>query len=453
MLPSVFLSLLLASAQSGPVDLSLVTFPSGSGVDLPLSPNGKVEVRREDTLSRVKVEIDRIDSLSNLDPRLRANIVWAVSPEGEFENLGELEIDGREAQLETTTALQRFGVIVTAEPHFMVDAPNQTVGFRSGPPDDEDIRVEAFSVEVGTYDYSTISLPPQGSLPARVTEARMAYRVAESGGATEFAEPALRKARVALDSVEALLRRNIPMELVLPYVNDSIRLSALAGRLARAQVIRDELAEVTRNAELLERQNRQMELEIQRLDRMQEESEQRLSELGLRLQTTRSDNRSLELELEEASRGVRSLESEVARLSDAWPPLRNALMRGAGARETARGLTVTLPAAYFESNDGTLEPEGREFLSLLTGILGVDETPEILIEGHTRDSGPASRNLTLSEERAEAVRNFLLNQGISDNNIRAEGMGITRPVAGNDTAETSVLNERVEILFREAQIR
>ena len=128
-------------------------------------------------------------------------------------------------------------------------------------------------------------------------------------------------------------------------------------------------------------------------------------------------------------------------------------MSGAGARETARGLSVTLPAVFFESNSGTLEPEGREFLSLLTGILGIEETPEILIEGHTQDSGPASRNLTLSEERAEAVRAYLLDRGISEDNLRAEGLGTARPIAGNDDTESRILNERVEILFREIRNR
>ncbi len=453
MLSIVTLSFLLASAQTEPIDLSIVTFPSGSGVDVPLSPDGQVEVRREPTSSRVKVEIDAIEGLSALDPRLRAFVVWAVSPEGQFENLGELEVDGRQAELETTTALQRFGIIVTAEPHFLVDAPNRVVGFRSGLPRDEDIRVEQSSIEIGAHDYSMISLPPQGNIPARVTEARMAYRVAESAGAMAFAEPDLRKARVSLDSVEELLRRNMPMEVILPYVNDSIRLSALAARVARAEAIRDELAEETRRAELLDQQYRQTQQELQRLDQRQEESEQRISELVLTLQTTRSENRSLELEMEESARMVRSLENEVARLGDPWPPLRNALMFGARARETARGLTVTLPASYFESNSGTLEPEGREYLARLAGILGVREIPEILIEGHTQDSGPASRNLTLSVERADSVRDYLLDQGIPVDDIQAEGLGTTRPVAGNDDSETRELNERVEILFREIRNR
>lgn len=449
MLSTVLISFLLASAQSEPIDLSLVTFPSGSNVDVSLTPNGQVEVRRGETLSRVKVEIDRIESLSTLDPMLRAFIVWAVSPEGEFENLGELEVDGREAELETTTALQRFGIIVTAEPHFMVDTPNQTIGFRSGPPRDDDIRVEPFSIEVGSQDYSTISLPPQGNLPARITEARMAFLVAESAGAGEFAETDLRKARVALGSMEELLRRNMPMDVLMPYVNDSIRLSALAARSARAQVIQNELDRETRRAELLEQQNRQLQQELQRLDLRQEDSEERLSELRSSLQTAQSENRSLELEMEEAARGIRSLENEVSNLSDPWPPLRDALMFGAGARETARGLTLTLAGATFESNSGTLGPEGREMLSRLAGVLGIDETPEILIEGHTQDSGPASRNLTLSEERAEAVRAYLLELGVSEDNLQAEGLGTTRPITGNEDAETRALNERVEIVFRE----
>ncbi len=449
MVSNVFLTLILVAAQSGAIDLSLVTFPPDSGVDVPLSPNGEVEVRREETISRLEVRIDRIETLSNLDPMMRSYVVWAISPEGEFENLGELEVDGREAELDTTTSLQRFGIIVTAEPHFMVATPSQIVGFRSQPPRDDDIRVEPLNVEVGAHDYSSISLPPQGALPRRITEARMAFLVAESADAAQLAEPDYRRARVALDSMEELLRRNMPMEVLLPYVNDSIRLSALAARSARDQVVSNQLAEMARRAELLEQQNRQMEQELARLDRRQEETGARMTELQTDLRAAQNDNRSLDLEITEANRLVSSLEAEVARLGDRWPPLRDALMIGAGARETARGLMVTLPARYFETNSEEFEAEGREFLALLAGIIGLDETPEIRIEGHTSDSGPASRNLTLSEERAEAVRVYLLDLGILEDNLQAEGFGTTRPIASNDDPETRRLNERVEILFRE----
>lgn len=281
----------------------------------------------------------------------------------------------------------------------------------------------------------------------------MAFLLAESADAAQLAEPDYRRARVALDSMEELLRRNIPMEVLLPYVNDSIRLSAIATRSARDQVVSNQLAEMARRAELLEQQNRQMEQELARLDQRQEETDARMTELQSDLRAAQSDNRSLDLEITEANRLVSSLEAEVARLGNRWPPLRDALMIGAGARETARGLIVTLPRRYFESNSEEFEAEGREFLALLAGIIGLDETPEIRIEGHSSDSGPASRNLTLSEERAEAVRVYLLDLGIVEDNLQAEGFGTTRPIASNDDPETRRLNERVEILFREIRNR
>ena len=451
MVSTSFFAFLLAALQFSSVDLTMVTVPTNSSVDVPLLPVGEVEVRREETISRLKVKVERVNALLASDPIMRAYVAWAVSPEGEFENLGELEVDGRRAEVETATSLQRFGIIVTAEPHFMVDAPNTTVAFRSGPPRDDDVRIEPFTAEVGRYDYSAVSLPPQGSVPARVTQARMAFEVAEQTGAAELADPDFRRARVALDSMEELLRRIVPMDILLPYVNDSIRLSEHATRVARAQPIRNDLAEATRRAALLQRQNEQMQQEIERLDQRQNDVDQRIAELRLDLQDVLNENRALELEKEEADRQVRTLEAEVARLLDPWPPLRDALMFGSGARQTARGLLVTLPASYFGRNNETLEPEGREMLARLAGVLAVDEVPEIRIEGHTSDTGPASRNLTLSEERAEAVRVYLVEAGVPEESLDAEGFGTSRPIASNDDNETRALNERVEIIIREIE--
>ena len=446
-----FLGFVLAALQSVSVDLTMVTIPTGARVDVPLLPDGEVEVRREETISRLKVKVERIDALLATDPTMRAYVAWAVSPEGEYENLGELEVGRRNAEVETVTSLQRFGIIVTAEPHFMVSAPNASVVFRSGPPRDDDVRVEPFTAEVGRYDYSGVSLPPQGNLPARVTQARMAFEVARQTGAADLANSDFRGARVALDSMEELLRRAMPMDLLIPYINDAIRLSEYATRVARAQPIRNELAETTRRAELLEGQNEQMRQEIQRLDRREDEVERRIAELRLELQESLSENRTLVLEKAEADRQMRTLEAELRRLQDPWPPLRDALMFRGGARQTARGLMVTLPGSYFEDNRETLEPEGREALARLAGILAVDEVLEIRIEGHSSDSGPASRNLTLSEERAEAVRVFLVEAGVAEDSLYAEGFGTSRPITSADETETRALNERVEIVIREIE--
>ena len=446
MLPTLLLSFVLALVQATPVDLTLLTFPDGSRTDVPVSADGEVEVRREETLSRLRVRMGQAESLAALDPRMRAYVVWAVSPEGDFYNLGELEIDGRRAELQTTTALQRFGILITAEPHFMVDSPNSLVVARSGTPRDEDIRVDFFNVELNVNDYSAISLPPQGSLPARVTQARMAFRVAESRQAAEFAPTELRTARVALDSMEELLRRNMPMEVLVPYINDTIRLSARATRLSAVQRVQSDLERATRRVRMLENQNQQLQEEVGGLDQRQGQLENRLNELQAEIQAERSSNRTLGLENEAAQRQVRLLEDEVSRLSDPWLAVRNALMRGVGARETAQGLAVTIGDSYFD--DGDLEQEGREFLARIAGILSVDDPLDIRIEGHASASGPASRSLTLSESRATTVRTFLIDQGVAEDDISAEGFGTERPLVPSEDRESQSLNDRVEIVFR-----
>ena len=107
MVSTSFIGFLLAALQFSSVDLTMVTVPANRRVDIPLLPVGEVEVRREETISRLKVKVERVDALLASDPIMRAYVAWAVSPEGEFENLGELEVNGRRAEVETATSLRQ----------------------------------------------------------------------------------------------------------------------------------------------------------------------------------------------------------------------------------------------------------------------------------------------------------------------------------------------------------
>jgi OOP family OmpA-OmpF porin len=75
------------------------------------------------------------------------------------------------------------------------------------------------------------------------------------------------------------------------------------------------------------------------------------------------------------------------------------------------------------------------------------EYPETMvkIEGHTDSKGSADYNAQLSQRRAEAVRNFLVNNGISPERITAQGMGEDYPIATNSTAAGRLQNRRVEV--------
>jgi len=73
---------------------------------------------------------------------------------------------------------------------------------------------------------------------------------------------------------------------------------------------------------------------------------------------------------------------------------------------------------------------------------------KLRVEGHTDSTGSADLNQTLSQKRADAVRNYLTsNGGIPGDQVVAAGFGKTRPIASNDTAEGRAQNRRVEFVF------
>src|ERR1041384_1723055 len=112
---------LLAAAN---VDLDVITVPLSNPVKLVLAPAARGELKREGTVTRVNIEIDRLAGASTLGPALHTYLVWAISPEGILDNLGELEIKGVKGQFNATTRLTQFAVLITAEPHYMVDRPS-----------------------------------------------------------------------------------------------------------------------------------------------------------------------------------------------------------------------------------------------------------------------------------------------------------------------------------------
>ncbi len=101
--------------------------------------------------------------------------------------------------------------------------------------------------------------------------------------------------------------------------------------------------------------------------------------------------------------------------------------------------------AAFESGSGRLTPAAREEIRRLSDVLLRHAGVRVIVEGHSDSAGDALRNLTLSEDRAAAVRNEMILSGVDPATIRARGLGSGVPVADNSTAEGRSRNRRVEI--------
>src|ERR1700723_890286 len=115
-------------------------------------------------------------------------------------------------------------------------------------------------------------------------------------------------------------------------------------------------------------------------------------------------------------------------------------------RDTARGLIVSMPDVLFAFNQHTLKPEARERLARISGIVLAYPDLKLEIDGYTDAIGSDDYNQTLSDKRAEAVRDYLVNAGVSMNNVVARGLGKSDPVADNTTAAGRQLNRRVEMI-------
>jgi outer membrane protein OmpA-like peptidoglycan-associated protein len=124
-------------------------------------------------------------------------------------------------------------------------------------------------------------------------------------------------------------------------------------------------------------------------------------------------------------------------------------------KEDARGTVITLSGqVLFKTNAATLLPIAEQQLRKVAEALNeYDEARKIVVAGHTDSRGSGSSNRRLSLARAESVRAFLVNSGVSPDRVSASGRGEDEPIADNRTAEGRANNRRVEIIVESAPAR
>lgn len=141
-------------------------------------------------------------------------------------------------------------------------------------------------------------------------------------------------------------------------------------------------------------------------------------------------------ELEEARAKLQQMQDELA---------------GMNAKQTERGIVVTLGDVLFDTGKADLKPGAARNLEKVAQFL--QEYPErvVMIEGFTDSTGSDAFNLQLSEQRAAAVRTALQGLGVEADRIQTRGYGKEYPVASNSTTAGRQLNRRVEIVFSDEQ--
>ena len=115
--------------------------------------------------------------------------------------------------------------------------------------------------------------------------------------------------------------------------------------------------------------------------------------------------------------------------------------------DTPRGLKVNMADVLFAFGKYDLRPNTREALAKLSGIVLGHPGLKLSVEGYTDSIGSDEVNQTLSQKRADTVRDYLIQQGVDASSITATGFGKSNPVASNDTDQGRQQNRRVEIII------
>jgi outer membrane protein OmpA-like peptidoglycan-associated protein len=479
----------------------------GTSVDIvgtALQPRirGKAEVKRKEGRTRIKLNINHLDNPQNLGAFFTTYILWAVAPEGQADNIGELVLKGNESEIEVTTPYQNFGLIITAEPYGTVKMPSPTIVAENILREKTEGAITASQIEYrgdsgAFYRVANSDLMPDYSTPLVILGARRSVEIARRAGARRFAADELREAEKKLAGLEAVWVANRKHEE--RYGGEARDVMRLAEQARSLSVERFEQARLVAerraaNQAIAESQNEadraKTDAERARLETEQAKSDAeraRLESQDYRAALERAENAlaaarkhveqaQTEAERAKANEEVARLEAERAKLEsqDAKQATdearkqfeevkreRDALQQRLfvslsailETRREARGLIVSLSDVLFDFNKASLKPGAREKLSKLAGILlAYPGKYQMEIEGHTDAIGTDEYNMKLSEDRAQSVRDYLNSAGIAaDKIIAVRGFGKTRPVTTNDTAEGRQMNRRVEIVIADSE--
>ena len=185
------------------------------GTELMPMARGQATVDSRMGSTKIDTALQHMSPASQYGPEYMTFVLWGITPEGRPTNLGEVVLEGDHAKLLSTTDLQTFGLIVTAEPYFAVTQPSDVVVAEnflrtdtSGTIEQVDAKYEL--LQRGQYvlnrsQYQPVRVDPKG--PLQLAEAENAVEIARLAGADRYAADTFHKAAIDLQNAEDFLHR------------------------------------------------------------------------------------------------------------------------------------------------------------------------------------------------------------------------------------------------------
>ena len=425
-----------------------------AGTDLMPAANGEAKVESKKGYIEIEVEFGKLERPTTFGNEYLTYVMWAISPEGRAINLGEVLVgDNDRSKLDVTTDLQAFALIVTAEPYYAVRQPSNVVVLENVVRDDtkgttEPMNAKHDLLERGGYIPTGYKFDPvvlNARLPLEFFEARNALRIARSFGAEQYASSSYQHAVSLMDQADGYATsKHIDRKQMIAVSREAVQTAEDAREIAVKKLIAQHQSnELQASAQAADDATRQKELA--QADAAKAKSDMELSQANSASQVAaaQADTEQARLAAAQAQQQLQAAEGDKAAMRTRLSLQLNAILQ---TRDTARGLIVSMSDVLFDTGKYTLKPGAREKLSKVAGILIAYPGLNIAVGGYTDNVGTDQLNQGLSEQRAGAVRDYLVQQGVSTNFVTAQGFGNTLPVASNQNSAGRQENRRVELV-------
>ncbi len=448
--------------------------------------SGKARIKRtKKNGTEIKLNVEKMPRPFELGAGYATYVLWAISPNGQIDNLGEIKRRGFwefSSKISVTTPLQTFALIITAEPHFLVSRPSQEIMLENLRPYSNSGRTPATTSSVQYFgnssDYFRDARTPQIAevnyrrTPTSVLQAQQAIALAKYAGAERDAPKELQQAEVYLKNAENgwkagrgeeyvdIAARKAISTAVRAETTASIRRTARDKRnqklrqdaelrdaeekysdaLRRIDQLKATLADETRSRELTERDSMNY---LKQIRELKDENKKLREELGV-AKVKLAKIEAKERAIAEAKRR----EEKQRELAAGEPVLVQSLKQFGSVSKTDRGIEVILAENYWSGIRVSSFAETAEpWLVGLGELLANSPNYNVVVESHTDNSGTPEELKVLTDERAQAVVDKMMSLGVLQPRLEAKGMGGTTPLVPNSTRRNRAKNRRVHVIL------
>jgi outer membrane protein OmpA-like peptidoglycan-associated protein len=430
--------------------------------------DGKAKVRSKRGTMEVEAEFSGMQSPTTFGSEYLTYVLWAISPEGKAENLGEVLVgDNNRSKLTATTNFQSFALIVTAEPYYAVRQPSNVVVLENVVRNDTKGTTEAVNakyelMERGGYIPTGYKFDPvvlSANLPLEFYEARNALRIAQSEGAEQYAGASYQHAVQLMNSADSdASGKHINKKPLIAVSRETVQTAEDAREISVKKIDEERIANDSRasidaqaksQAEAMDATRMKNKAQADAADaqanaaKAQADMNANQAASSAAITAAQADAAQARSAAQIAQQGLQQADSDKAAMRAKLSEQLNLIL---ATRDSARGLIVSMSDVLFDTGKYTLMAGAREKLAKVAGILIAYPGLNIEVGGYTDNVGGDAMNQKLSENRAGTVRSFLVDQGVTANTVSAKGFGNTSPVASNDNAAGRQENRRVELV-------